>query len=88
MPDLYTIKTEIFKNGKLVDSITENELNELPDYQINHLADVYFHLHIKDFNNGIYAKVASLIEYKYGKKLTEEAVRQRILKRRKKQSDN
>jgi len=29
-----------------------------------------------------------LSEYKYGKKLTEEAVRQRRLKRRKKQSDN
>lgn len=78
MSDLYTIKTEILKNGKLVDSIIETELESLPDYQINHLADVYFNLNIKEYNNGIYAKIASLLEYKYGKKLTEDAVRKRL----------
>ena len=86
MPDLYTVKTEISKNGKTEIKMETAvfDLEKDLDTEINRYIKMTYDDYQKDYGNGIYAKVAVILEEKTGIRLSEEAVRQRILKMRKK----
>jgi hypothetical protein len=77
MPDLFTIKTEISKNSKTLIKMERWDF-KLNDCEINQFLQMTYNDYSKDYGNGIYAKVAVILEEKTGIKLSEDAVRKRL----------
>lgn len=82
MLNFFTVKTEISNNGKVIGSWLHST-RELKDYEINHMLNLIFNDYLKEYGNGIYAKVSAVMEEKTGVKLTEDAVKLRLWRKSK-----
>jgi len=77
MPDFFTVKHEIWKNEKLLEK-WEHGTFKLSKYEIDNYLKLLRARYEKDFGNGVYAKIAVILEEKTGIKLSEDAVRKRL----------
>jgi hypothetical protein len=80
--NFFTVKTEISNNGKVIGN-WQHSTRTLKDYEINHVLNLIFNDHVKEYGNGIYAKVSAVMEEKTGVKLTEDAVKLRLWRKNK-----
>lgn len=77
MPDLFTIKTEISKNNKILIKMERGDF-KLNECEVNQFLQMAYNDYKQDYGNGIYAKVAVILEEKTGIKLSEDAIRMKL----------